>query len=338
LRTGASHKSGNLYTLSTAPCTGFPFLFQARVFVVLAVLPLVVNETVYSEYEKGALSRHGTPPRLHCRAHTKNQRRNRRPHHSSPKKSTNFPINMMITPSTLSPQEPLFSIIGRDDTSICLSDIVQDTMSMFSWSDFPCQNSYERDESYTPTVWTYSSCQLEATGDCFRSRFPLQHNHLTVTRKNSRLDQVPVSRPLTGNLNFETVSRKRKTGTKTLTFADDMEVRTYSVIVGDHPCCMGGLALQCGWDYSDATAKVDFGQHQKNLRRPHDFRLTYCERRERLEETTGMNPNQLLHEEFRIMCSNDSQLNVATDMSCKLETIHHSPSLLELSSLWMKSY
>merc|ERR1712146_593962 len=51
-------------------------------------------------------------------------------------------------------------------------------------------------------------------------------------------------------------------------FAPSLEIRTYSVVLGDHPGCEDGLAIELGWDYEKEPRVVDLQLHEDCRRMP----------------------------------------------------------------------
>lgn len=49
-----------------------------------------------------------------------------------------------------------------------------------------------------------------------------------------------------------TPSYKKNQKTTKVRFSPTLEVRTHSIVLGDHPFCEDGLALELGWDYEDS--------------------------------------------------------------------------------------
>lgn len=253
----------------------------------------------------------------------------------------------MITPSTLSPQESLLSLIGGSESNAftsCLSDIIQDTKLIFDWSDFPCESDYDMDESsfnmHQSNIWSCSPCSEEFVYNTKSLSDSLESSVEQSPRLYSTINYIAPTSPKESN--SEQGNKKRRIISKSVKFASSLEIRTYSVILGEHPCCIGGLALQCGWDYNETPEIVDLEIYEqqktrRGIRRPHDYRLSYSGRRDRLQIATGMSMNQLLHEEYQIACS-DEIIQNGNDQFCKLETIHHAPSFMGLNSLWLESY
>jgi hypothetical protein len=145
-------------------------------------------------------------------------------------------------------------------------------------------------------------------------------------------------------------------------FAPLTRVRVHTVVLGDHPLCAGGMALQLGWAFAPtiyvplrpivATTMNHYGWSHDHLIPPSssppptlqplpnggrygrnhrrqcggggrgrtmaELRLSYAQRRERLQELTGMAGCQLLQEEYLLVCcsrSNSSSSDFTTTRS-----------------------
>ena len=97
----------------------------------------------------------------------------------------------------------------------------------------------------------------------------------------------------------------RKEGGKKVSFSNILQIRTHEVILGDHPFCRGGMALQLGWGHgeSDELLNLDVHEELRVPRRMGELYLTFYERRERLQEMTGMTGAELLQAEYALCCS-----------------------------------
>ena len=106
--------------------------------------------------------------------------------------------------------------------------------------------------------------------------------------------------------------RKKKAATATagVSFADTLQVRTYEVILGDHPCCPGGMALQCGWSYTE-TELIDLEVHERRSRhrRLEELRVGICSRRQRLRELTRKTWRELLQLEQSYLLQKQQHLS-----------------------------
>lgn len=57
-------------------------------------------------------------------------------------------------------------------------------------------------------------------------------------------------------------SKKRKKNSK-VRFSPTLEIRTHSIVLGDHPFCEDGLAVELGWDYNDSRDICHKGREHK---------------------------------------------------------------------------
>jgi hypothetical protein len=113
-----------------------------------------------------------------------------------------------------------------------------------------------------------------------------------------------------------------KTTRRSVRFASEVSVRTHSVMVGDHPCCMDGMAIELGWESRDGTATLR--QHRKCKKEAP--RLSYAQRVQRLHMVTSLTYRQLWLEEYLLKLSLD---NVTFAMTLKEERYIHPTSKME---------
>jgi hypothetical protein len=130
----------------------------------------------------------------------------------------------------------------------------------FGWGDMPYQGEHGYYEDLSTAHPT--STRMTLLPESFfrpgpQSQPSLQHNHSSRKRRRIR-------------------------------FAEHVQVRTHETILGDHPVCTDGLALQCGWAYA-ATEYTPLATFPKQVRR-----LDQMTRRQRLREVTGLSNVQLL--------------------------------------------
>ena len=98
------------------------------------------------------------------------------------------------------------------------------------------------------------------------------------------------------------------TNSKRVTFSTSLEVRTHSIVLGDHPCCQS-LPVELGWDYAD-TEFVDVDSHELNKMYYGPVRRrSYLERKNLLESFS-------LRDEVR--CQIQSKLRKAAPSSSHL--------------------
>ena len=53
-------------------------------------------------------------------------------------------------------------------------------------------------------------------------------------------------------------------GKKNVRFASSPHVRTYSLVLGNHPLCDDGLAIELGWDYSEEEHNINMNNNYIN--------------------------------------------------------------------------
>lgn len=84
------------------------------------------------------------------------------------------------------------------------------------------------------------------------------------------------------NSSIDLASCKRR-----VVFYKSVEVREYSLTVGDHPCCEGALSLSLDWQHADMYYKDLEESQQRGMFYKAPQRLSLQERRDRLIEVTG---------------------------------------------------
>lgn len=75
----------------------------------------------------------------------------------------------------------------------------------------------------------------------------------------------------------------------------NVQVREYSVTIGDHPCCTMGCPLSLDWDYAaESVTPLDRYEAQRPQRRSrHDLRTTAAQRMQILSEDGGVSDGEL---------------------------------------------
>jgi len=77
-------------------------------------------------------------------------------------------------------------------------------------------------------------------------------------------------------------SPDKKQTKRRLTFNSNVQVREYSLTVGNHPCCTGSLALQLDWQYATPYHKHISQSKHRETRYKSPPRLSLQDRRDRL--------------------------------------------------------
>jgi len=109
------------------------------------------------------------------------------------------------------------------------------TAETFSWSDFPIIIHQEEDHclfavrlpATAPTAADFSSSSWFPPTS---ASYSIQNNAAASESK-------------------EQSTRKKK---KIVRFAPSLEIRTHSLVLGEHPWCEDGLAIDLGWEYDDS--------------------------------------------------------------------------------------
>jgi len=165
----------------------------------------------------------------------------------------------------------------------------------FDWSDYPVVGEDTIMINSTPSQSYFkSTIYEERLTPTSRSRSPPPSP--TSSRMFPFSDETS-SKPFVQEL-------EKRIDSKKVAFSDILEIRTHEIVLGDHPCCLGGMALQCDWSHTDLEI-VDFEMHERvgSKRRNADLRLSYGERRHRLQEVTGLSGAQLLQQEYALVCA-----------------------------------
>ena len=97
----------------------------------------------------------------------------------------------------------------------------------------------------------------------------------------------------------------KKENRRNVRFSNVLSIRTFDITLGEHPCCVGGMALTCGWAHAEDDECIDLDVYERFApkRSMYELRLSYQERRSRLQAATGLSPAELLQLEYEMMCS-----------------------------------
>ncbi|GAX26838.1 hypothetical protein FisN_9Lu117 [Fistulifera solaris] len=158
-----------------------------------------------------------------------------------------------------------------------------DKAAVISWSDLPCQGDFLIDFD-----------QLHFS--------PIDQTTASMDQKHG--SPPPSPRSLSEELlcHCTLPSHAPHLKKKTVRFAEIAQIRTYDVILGDHPSCHGGMALQLDWTHQGTEFVhldvYDTASRHRNMAQLH---LTFFQRRERLRQLTGMSGCELLRAEFDLL-------------------------------------
>jgi hypothetical protein len=206
-----------------------------------------------------------------------------------------------------------------------MTDYESTFSSTFSWSDFPCQGEGDT----IPSLPLSSATPIDVPPVVTTTKTASKPRHLLRDYIPTAKVLPPIQSPPSPTSCCQAVSidhdaipnsacfqSDNKTScaisktTKRVSFAPLVRVRTHTIVLGDHPLCSGGMALQLGWE-STPTQYVPLQRNRNwstgNNNAPSTLsRLNYHERRQRLMELTGYTSYQLLHQEYLLVCCNAS--------------------------------
>jgi hypothetical protein len=121
----------------------------------------------------------------------------------------------------------------------------------FDWSDFP--------------IVQHQDVHFEQRSSCyFEKEKPSCHHHY-VPSSDSDLSLSTKS------------STSSSSSSKRVAFSNSLEIRTHSIVLGDHPCCKS-LPVELGWDY-DETQQIDLEAHEQYKQYGIVRRRSYMERK-----------------------------------------------------------
>jgi len=164
-------------------------------------------------------------------------------------------------------ESPLFGTMGH--SSCGMEDVVIQRplpTESYSWSDFPIV--FQDDSAKTTTSsssfnynynydYGYSStCPKPRVDDA--SLFSLSQRSSssssstsTSTLSSSGSSSIDIESDIEIDTDIDTTTSSNTSGRKSVRFALAPQVRTYSLVLGDHPQCEDGLAIELGWEYSE---------------------------------------------------------------------------------------
>lgn len=181
-------------------------------------------------------------------------------------------------------------------STLLSSSKAQSNVISFSWSDFPILGrGAEADASLPPDLvmedtWSSSSSEVasDTSSDTSSTTPPLEVDETeTVTAVDSESSS--------------------KNSRRKVRFSSVLRIRTLPVTLGDHPCCVGGMALTTDWsddeeEEDEECIDLDVYERFAHRRVAAELRLSYQERRDRLVAATGWSPSELLQREYALVC------------------------------------
>ena len=171
-------------------------------------------------------------------------------------------------------------------------------MVSFSWSDFPVLGNGSSSSSEVPPPMVEIEDTWSTADSSTDSSFGYSSDDSV-----SRHSAISIS-----TLEEEVCTKKEiRRGVR---FSNVLSIRTFDVTLGEHPCCVGGMALTCGWTHAEEDECIDLDVYERFApkRSMYELRLPYHERRCRLEGATGLSPAELLQLEYEMMCAEPMNL------------------------------
>jgi hypothetical protein len=190
----------------------------------------------------------------------------------------------------------------------------RNTSCVFGWSDFPCQGEDLTIQQDISQCHDQTTAEPSLLSDYIPrtqkplSKLPIVHPPSPTTccctleeeeEEDEEEEILPPNEDADGVVHLPTavpLPTERR-----VRFAPLARVRTHTVVLGHHPCCAGGMALQLGWE-SVGTRYVPLRSSPPQSRNLNDFRLSYAQRRDRLQQLTGLTGSQLLQQEYMLVC------------------------------------
>ena len=203
--------------------------------------------------------------------------------------------------------EPSFSIFEMQEGNMIIVDrpssasaVSNNGQFVFDWSDFPLLGSQQDEVMSESSIAISPLAMVVDDSGCSSS---------SVCDENKQLPRLAQS--VTSSFNSSSSSSidttdkqdemkyNKKRHTKKVSWDSNFDVRTYSLIVGDHPCCRDALPIQLGWEYIDEE-KSQFSVDEYDTSRIHrkrqnyqPKRLSYMERKYLLQSVSGWNEQEL---------------------------------------------
>ena len=135
---------------------------------------------------------------------------------------------------------------------------------------------------------------------------PSSHHELEAALKTQATTAAPSSsvRASPSVLEAQLKPRVRKSSgiEKQVSFSSTLRIRTHNITVGDHPCCRDGMALTSDWSHDEEDEIVDLELYESSSlkRRQGALRLTFAQRRDRLQASKGLSGSELWQQEYEI--------------------------------------
>ena len=172
-------------------------------------------------------------------------------------------------------------------------------MSFIDWSDFPRLLSEVSSLSLDGLVViddaSWNPTSLKDSNDCEDSPIDDQTSFVVCPDIVGIYDDAMHSSSSVASLS-KTSTSSPTSSSKRVSFST-VEVREYSLTIGEHPSCKDGLPITLDWHYNEESTVLDVvrlnqtqGQHSSNFIK----KLNYQERLHRLQLVTGISEKHLL--------------------------------------------
>lgn len=176
------------------------------------------------------------------------------------------------------------------------------TTSSYSWSDL---SIVVQDDSSTSS-YTHNMMELvsptttRSTQSCSQQQQYGSHTHynsinddasMGLSMSTSESTFASTSTSTSTSTSVSSIDSTSTSSKKSVRFAPSPNVRTYSVVLGDHPLCDDGLAIELGWEYCDDANE---NTHLDNtLHRGKCQKRSYLSRKQLLLDVAGCTKEEL---------------------------------------------
>lgn len=196
---------------------------------------------------------------------------------------------MLDTSSTANAEYPLFGTMP----SLTIQRPLP-TESYSSWSDFPVavveeetykynngscfqqQHNDNDNDSFSSSSSSFCSLSTSSSSSTLSSSSSSTASMNSMNNMSMSLSSEAESEADAASSETETKKRTATTASpssssssllrrrrRSVRFAPSLEVRTYSLVLGDHPLCDDGLAIELGWEYDEKEGrKIDLRIHE----------------------------------------------------------------------------
>lgn len=207
-----------------------------------------------------------------------------------------------------SSSEPLFPLVAGEQQAQFSFPLIQNAMS-FDWSDFPVINQYNQEHVPVtkPIIPAHNNMETSSSSPSFCGEKPtfswvLDADDTVDTESESSFSLSSEEETDSAvETSLSSSSDNKTKHKKSVSFSNVLEIRSHKVTLGEHPYC-SSLALELSWEHEEPEV-VDFDLYESSRRfqRRHlgELRLSYWDRRNLLEESTGLCESELLLQEQR---------------------------------------